>query len=37
MTGMTDEQRGNFSAMKDVAVHTKLTPDARFKKSLEFG
>lgn len=26
MTGMTDEQRNNFAAMKEVANHTKLTP-----------
>jgi hypothetical protein len=23
--------------MKDLSAHTKLTPDARFKKSIEFG
>ncbi|KAL4470825.1 hypothetical protein ABPG73_000085 [Tetrahymena malaccensis] len=35
MTGMTDEQRGNFQAMKDVANHTKLTPQQRYQNSVQ--
>jgi len=37
MTGMTDEQRSNFSAMKDLSQHTKLTPEARYQTSLKYG
>ncbi|KAL4489847.1 hypothetical protein ABPG72_022487 [Tetrahymena utriculariae] len=35
MTGLTDDQRGNFQAMKDVAVHTKLTPQQRYQNSVQ--
>nr|AAQ74967.1 Twi2p [Tetrahymena thermophila] len=34
MTGMTDEQRENFQAMKEVATHTKLTPQERYQNSV---
>ncbi|EAR94948.1 piwi-like Twi9p protein (macronuclear) [Tetrahymena thermophila SB210] len=34
MTGMTDEQRENFQAMKEVATHTKLTPQERYQNSI---
>lgn len=33
MTGMTDEERSDFKAMKEVATHTKLSPKERFLKS----
>ncbi|KAL4494440.1 hypothetical protein ABPG72_019850 [Tetrahymena utriculariae] len=35
MTGMTEEQRGNFQAMKEVANHTKLTPQQRYQNSVK--
>ncbi|XP_078682107.1 piwi-like protein 1 [Branchiostoma floridae x Branchiostoma belcheri] len=31
LTGLTDEARANFQVMKDVAVHTRITPGARSK------
>jgi aubergine-like protein len=37
MTGMTDDQRSDFKAMKALSEHTKLTPEQRFRKSIEFG
>nr|XP_049706434.1 piwi-like protein Ago3 [Helicoverpa armigera]XP_049706439.1 piwi-like protein Ago3 [Helicoverpa armigera] len=38
LTGLTDDQRSNFKLMKDVAAHTKITPNQRhaaFKKYIE--
>ncbi|KAL4512578.1 hypothetical protein ABPG72_020415 [Tetrahymena utriculariae] len=35
MTGMTDEQRANYQAMKEVATHTKLTPQERYDNSVK--
>ncbi|XP_022822730.1 piwi-like protein Ago3 [Spodoptera litura] len=38
LTGLTDDQRSNFKLMKDVACHTKITPNQRhaaFKKYIE--
>eukprot|EP00826_Nyctotherus_ovalis_P023414 TRINITY_DN1798_c0_g1_i9.p1 TRINITY_DN1798_c0_g1~~TRINITY_DN1798_c0_g1_i9.p1 ORF type:complete len:481 (-),score=89.30 TRINITY_DN1798_c0_g1_i9:46-1488(-) len=32
LTGLPDEMRSNFQAMKQIAVHTKLTPDQRTDK-----
>lgn len=34
MTGLTDDQRKNFGLMKDIAVHTKLTPLDRYNQSI---
>ncbi|KAL4470488.1 hypothetical protein ABPG74_012099 [Tetrahymena malaccensis] len=34
MTGMTEEQRSNFQAMREVANHTKLTPQQRYQSSI---
>lgn len=35
-TGLTDEMRSNFSTMKAIATHTRLPPDTRESKLLEF-
>lgn len=35
-SGLTDEQRMNFTVMKDLAVHTRIGPDGRARKLLEF-
>lgn len=38
LTGLTDQMRSNFTAMKDLAAHTKLSPHARvgsYKKFLD--
>jgi aubergine-like protein len=32
MTGLTDQNRANFSLMKDLAVHTRLGPEQRVEK-----
>ncbi|GBP46102.1 Piwi-like protein Siwi [Eumeta japonica] len=35
-TGLSDEMRNNFQLMKALATHTKLGPDARIQKLMEF-
>ncbi|KAL4483007.1 hypothetical protein ABPG74_019033 [Tetrahymena malaccensis] len=35
MTGMSDDQRSNFQAMKDVSYHTKLSPKDRYQNSIK--
>lgn len=35
-TGLSDEMRANFQLMKSLAVHTKIGPDARIQKLLNF-
>ncbi|KAL4480518.1 hypothetical protein ABPG72_022273 [Tetrahymena utriculariae] len=35
MTGLTDEQRKDFQAMKEVANHTKLSPQQRYLNSVK--
>ena len=29
LTGMSDAMRADFRVMKDIAVHTRITPDQR--------
>lgn len=36
LTGLTDRQRDNFQLMKALATHTRVAPDGRIKKLLEF-
>ncbi|KAF2879557.1 hypothetical protein ILUMI_26606 [Ignelater luminosus] len=36
MTGLTDQQRANFSLMKALAEHTRMAPGPRIKKLLQF-
>ncbi|XP_045534719.1 piwi-like protein Siwi [Papilio machaon] len=36
MTGLSDTMRANFQLMKSLAVHTKVGPDVRIRKLLEF-
>jgi aubergine-like protein len=36
MTGLTDKQRENFNLMKQLATHTRVGPDGRIAKLLEF-
>ncbi|XP_013136803.1 PREDICTED: protein aubergine-like, partial [Papilio polytes] len=36
MTGLSDAMRANFQLMKSLAVHTKIGPDVRIRKLLEF-
>ncbi|EAR84853.1 piwi-like Twi9p protein (macronuclear) [Tetrahymena thermophila SB210] len=36
MTGLTDEQRKNKNAMKEIATHTKLTPEQKYSKSVQY-
>ena len=31
LTGLSDEVRADFNVMKDLAVHTRVTPDARVR------
>ncbi|XP_013147674.1 PREDICTED: protein aubergine-like [Papilio polytes] len=36
MTGLSDAMRANFQLMKSIAAHTKIGPDVRIRKLLEF-
>ncbi|KPI92848.1 Protein piwi [Papilio xuthus] len=36
MTGLSDAMRANFQLMKSLAVHTKIGPDVRIRKLLDF-
>lgn len=36
MTGLTDQMRADFRVMKDVAVHTRVSPDTRQKALISF-
>lgn len=36
MTGLTDEQRSNFHLMSAMATHTRVAPDKRIQKLVEF-
>lgn len=35
-TGLSDDMRANFHLMKSLAVHTKIGPDVRIQKLLNF-
>ncbi|CAH2295702.1 piwi 1 [Pelobates cultripes] len=36
LTGLTDKMRSDFTVMKDLAIHTRLTPDEREKQMGKF-
>ena len=36
LTGMSDEMKADFRVMKDIAVHTRITPGVREKRMLDF-
>ena len=36
LTGMSDEMKADFRVMKDIAVHTRITPAVREKRMLDF-
>lgn len=36
LTGLSDEARADFGLMRDVAVHTRIGPDGRVKKLMNF-
>ena len=36
LLGLSDEARSNFTVMKDLAVHTRVAPDARRRTMVEF-
>ncbi|XP_072043848.1 piwi-like protein 1 [Amphiura filiformis] len=36
LTGLSDETRANFHVMKDIATHTRISPDKRIQTMMEF-
>ena len=36
LTGLSDEMKADFRVMKDIAVHTRITPGVREKRMLDF-
>ena len=36
LTGLSDETRANFHVMKDIATHTRISPDKRIETMMNF-
>ena len=36
LTGLSEETRADFSIMKDIATHTRISPDKRIETLMEF-
>ena len=36
LVGLTDAMKANYQVMKELATHTKLSPEARHKKVMDF-